>query len=127
MVLIRSRIESGPPRTRSFLLPERARPRTGGRPGSGNRPDRGEGPASTHASKTLLTLDMTDPTAGSVNLDLLAEPRLVVEPGLGARVSAVAGPVLQGLGYRLGRAQSSPEGGGTGPSWWEQRDGTTRI
>ena len=44
---------------------------------------------------------MTDPTTGSVDLDLLAEPRLVVEPGAAARVSAVAGPVLQGMGYRL--------------------------
>ncbi len=44
---------------------------------------------------------MTDPTAVSVDVDLLAEPRLVVEPGVAARVSAVAGPVLQGMGYRL--------------------------
>src|SRR5260370_15542383 len=101
MVLIRSRIESGPPRTRSFLLPERAQPGTGGGPGSGNRPDRSEGPASTHACKTLLTLDMTDPTTGSVDLDLLAEPRLVGEPGLAARVSAGTGPALPGLGHPL--------------------------
>jgi ribosome maturation factor RimP len=38
---------------------------------------------------------MTDPTAVSPDIDLLAEPRLVVEPGAAARVSAVAGPVLQ--------------------------------
>ena len=44
---------------------------------------------------------MTDPIAGSVDHDLLAEPRLVVEPGVAARVSAVATPVLQGMGYRL--------------------------
>ncbi|MGZ5872008.1 MAG: ribosome maturation factor RimP, partial [Bradyrhizobium sp.] len=44
---------------------------------------------------------MTDPTAGSVDTDLLAEPRLVVEPGVAARVSAIAIPVLQGMGYRL--------------------------
>ena len=52
---------------------------------------------------------MTDPTAGSVDIDLLAEPRLVVEPGVAARVSAVAGPVLQGLGYRLVRIKISAE------------------
>src|SRR5260370_42198496 len=102
MVLIRSRIESGPPRTRSFLLPERAQPRTGGGPGSGNRPDRSEGPASTHASKTLLPLDMTHPTTGYVDLDLLAERRLVVEPRLAARVSAVGGPALHQLGFWTG-------------------------
>src|SRR5229473_1590589 len=127
MVLIRSRIESGPPRTRSFLLPERALPRTGGRPGSGNRPDRSEGPASTHASKTLLTLDMTDPTAGSVDIDLLAEPRLVVEPGLAARVSAVAAPVLQGMGYRLVRIKISAESGCTVQIMAERPDGSMQI
>ena len=41
---------------------------------------------------------MTDPTPGSLETDLLAEPRLVVEPGVAARVSAVAAPVLQGMG-----------------------------
>src|SRR6266436_1770781 len=51
--------------------------------------------------RPILTLDMTDPTAGSVDTDLLAEPRLVVEPGMAARVSAVAGPVLPGTGYLL--------------------------
>ena len=45
---------------------------------------------------------MTDPTADSID-DLLAEPRLVVEPGVAARVSAVAAPVLQGMGFRLVR------------------------
>ena len=44
---------------------------------------------------------MTDPTTDPVDADLLAEQRLVVEPGAAARVSAVAGPVLQGMGYRL--------------------------
>jgi len=46
---------------------------------------------------------MTDPTAGSVDADLLAEPRLVVEPGAAAGGSAVAGPVLQGIAYLLVR------------------------
>ena len=62
-------------------------------------------------SQAALTLDMTDPTAGSVDTDLLAEPRLVVEPGMAARVSAVAGPVLQGMGYRLVRIKISGEAG----------------
>jgi ribosome maturation factor RimP len=56
---------------------------------------------------------MTDPTADSVDTDLLAEPRLVVEPGMAARVSAVAGPVLQGMGYRLVRIKISGEFGCT--------------
>jgi len=43
--------------------------------------------------RARLTLDMIDPTAGSMDAELLSEPRLVVEPGVAARVSAVAAPV----------------------------------
>jgi ribosome maturation factor RimP len=59
------------------------------------------------ADRKILTLDMTDPTHGSVDAELLAEPRLVVEPGVAARVSAIAAPVLQGMGYRLVRIKIS--------------------
>src|SRR6476661_3962032 len=74
-----------------------------------------------------LTLDMTDPTAGSMDTDLLAEPRLVVEPGLAARVSAVAGPVLQGMGYRLVRIKISGESGCTVQIMAERPDGSMQI
>ena len=70
---------------------------------------------------------MTDPTAGSVDFDLLAEPRLVVEPGVAARVSAVAGPVLQGMGYRLVRIKISGEVGCTVQIMAERPDGTMLI
>jgi ribosome maturation factor RimP len=70
---------------------------------------------------------MTDPTAGSVDADLLAEPRLVVEPGAAARVSAVAGPVLQGMGYRLVRIKISGEAGCTVQIMAERPDGTMQI
>jgi ribosome maturation factor RimP len=70
---------------------------------------------------------MTDPTAASVDIDLLAEPRLVVEPGVAARVSAVAGPVLQGLGYRLVRIKISAEAGCTVQIMAERPDGTMQI
>ena len=70
---------------------------------------------------------MTDPTAGSVDFDLLAEPRLVVEPGVAARVSAVAGPVLQGMGYRLVRIKISGEFGCTVQIMAERPDGTMLI
>jgi len=70
---------------------------------------------------------MTDPTAGSVDIDLLAEPRLVVEPGVAARVSAVAGPVLQGMGYRLVRIKISGESGCTVQIMAERPDGTMQI
>src|ERR1700712_4881203 len=77
--------------------------------------------------RPILTLDMTDPTADSVDIDLLAEPRLVVEPGMGARVSAVAGPVLQGMGYRLGRIKISAESGCTVQIMAERPDGSMQI
>src|SRR6201994_2191965 len=70
---------------------------------------------------------MTDPIAGSDELDLLAEPRLVVEPGAAARVSAVAGPVLQGMGYRLVRIKISGEAGCTVQIMAERPDGSMQI
>ena len=76
---------------------------------------------------SLLTLDMTDPISGSVDVDLLAEPRLVVEPGMAARVSAVAGPVLQGMGYRLVRIKISGESGCTVQIMAERPDGSMQI
>src|SRR5438309_3848227 len=77
--------------------------------------------------RAILTLDMTDPTSGSGDADLLAEPRLVVEPGMAARVSAVAGPVLQGMGYRLVRIKISGESGCTVQIMAERPDGSMQI
>src|SRR6201999_626773 len=70
---------------------------------------------------------MTEPTAGSMDAELLAEPRLVVEPGVAARVSAVAGPVLQQLGYRLVRIRISGEAGCTVQIMAERPDGSMQI
>jgi ribosome maturation factor RimP len=70
---------------------------------------------------------MTDPTEASVDTDLLAEPRLVVEPGVAARVSAVAAPVLQGMGYRLVRIKISGESGCTVQIMAERPDGSMQI
>src|SRR5947207_13554737 len=77
--------------------------------------------------RPILTLDMTDPILGSVDNDLLAEPRLVVEPGMAARVSAVATPVLQGMGYRLVRIRISGESGCTVQVMAERPDGSMQI
>ena len=90
-----------------------------------------------------LTLHMPHPTAGSVDTDLvadplaassansaadlLAEPRLVVEPGVAARVASVAAPVLQGMGYRLVRIRISGEAGCTVQVMAERPDGTMLI
>src|SRR3984957_3885479 len=70
---------------------------------------------------------MTDPTPVSVETDLLAEPRVVVERGAAARVSAVAGPVLQGMGYRLVRIKISGEAGCTVQIMAERPDGSMQI
>ena len=70
---------------------------------------------------------MTDPTPGSIDTDLLDEPRLVVEPGVAARVSAVAAPVLHGMGYRLVRIKISGEAGCTVQIMAERPDGSMQI
>ena len=70
---------------------------------------------------------MTEPTSGSPDAELLAEPRLVVEPGAAARVSAVAAPVLQGMGYRLVRIRISGEAGCTVQIMAERPDGSMQI
>ncbi|MDB5484198.1 MAG: hypothetical protein JWR73_1838 [Tardiphaga sp.] len=72
---------------------------------------------------------MTDETAAltETDLELLAEPRLVVEPGMGARVAAVAAPVLQGMGYRLVRIKISGELGCTVQIMAERPDGTMQL
>jgi len=70
---------------------------------------------------------MIDPTPGYVDAELLAEPRLVVEPGVAARVSAVAAPVLQQMGYRLVRIRISGEAGCTVQIMAERPDGTMQI
>jgi ribosome maturation factor RimP len=62
-----------------------------------------------------------------MDTELLAEPRLVVEPGVAARVSAVAGPVLQQMGYRLVRIRISGEAGCTVQIMAERPDGTMQI
>src|SRR3954452_21059543 len=102
-----------------------------------NQPDAGARPswprrtgiwgANPTQDRSNLTLDMTDPTADPVDPDLLAEPRLVVEPGVAARVSAVAAPVLQGMGYRLGRVKISAEAGCTVQIMAERPDGSMQI
>ncbi|HEY7844705.1 MAG TPA: ribosome maturation factor RimP [Bradyrhizobium sp.] len=70
---------------------------------------------------------MTEPTPGSMDAELLAEPRLVVEPGVAARVSAVAAPVLQQMGYRLVRIRISGEAGCTVQIMAERPDGSMQV
>jgi ribosome maturation factor RimP len=55
------------------------------------------------------------------------EPRLIVEPGLAARVAAIAEPVLAGLGYRLVRVRVSGLQGCTVQIMADRPDGTMTI
>jgi len=56
-----------------------------------------------------------------------AEPRLIVEPGLAARVAAIVEPVLEGLGFRLVRVRISGLSGCTVQVMAERPDGTMTI
>ena len=56
-----------------------------------------------------------------------AEPRLIVDPGLSARVAAIVEPVLEGLGYRLVRVRVSASEGCTVQVMAERPDGTMTI
>jgi ribosome maturation factor RimP len=55
------------------------------------------------------------------------EPRLIMEPGLAARVAAIAEPVLADLGYRLVRVRISALTGCTVQVMAERPDGTMTI
>jgi len=55
------------------------------------------------------------------------DPRLVAEPGLPARVAAIAEPVLEGLGYRLVRVKVSGADGGTVQVMAERPDGSMTV
>jgi ribosome maturation factor RimP len=55
------------------------------------------------------------------------EPRLLVEPGLAARVAAIAEPVIEGLGYRLVRVRVSPSAGLTVQIMVERPDGSMTV
>jgi len=55
------------------------------------------------------------------------EPRLIVEPGLPARVAAIAEPVVEQLGYRLVRVKISATDGCTVQIMAERPDGTMAV
>ena len=55
------------------------------------------------------------------------EPRLIVEPGLSARVATLAEPVIEQLGYRLVRVKVSGADGCTVQIMVERPDGTMVV
>ena len=56
-----------------------------------------------------------------------SEPRLIIEPGLAARVAAIAEPVLADLGYRLVRVRITAEAGCTVQVMAERPDGSMMV
>src|SRR6266849_2166638 len=109
--MIRSAFESGPSGTRSFLLPERP---IGARLGENARKNR-----RLQAPKKRMT-EAIETTQG-------AEKRLIVEPGLAARVAAIVEPVLESMSYRLVRVRVSGSDGCTVQVMAERPDGTMTI
>jgi len=63
----------------------------------------------------------------AIDVHDLAEPRLIIEQGMAARVAALATPVLSGLGYRLVRVRVSGTSGCTVQIMAERPDGTMLI
>ena len=57
----------------------------------------------------------------------MAEPRLITEQGVAARVAAIATPVLAGMGYRLVRVRVSASQGCTVQIMAERPDGSMLI
>ena len=58
---------------------------------------------------------------------IASEPRLIAEPGLAARVAAIAEPVIEGMGFRLVRVRISAADGCTVQVMAERPDGTLAI
>src|SRR3954464_4048824 len=58
---------------------------------------------------------------------LAADPRLIAEPGVAARVAGIVEPVLEGLGYRLVRVRISGAEGCTVQIMAERPDGSMSI
>jgi ribosome maturation factor RimP len=56
-----------------------------------------------------------------------ADPRLIIEPGLSARIAGIVEPVIEGLGYRLVRVRVSGSDGCTVQVMAERADGTMTI
>jgi ribosome maturation factor RimP len=65
--------------------------------------------------------------AGPIDPSALAEPRLIAETGVAARVAAIASPVLAGLGFRLVRVRISGLDGCTVQIMAERPDGSMSI
>src|SRR6185369_9544303 len=93
----RTGFESGSPGARSFLLPK------------------------------MPQSQAQEPMAAENAAPDTAERRLIVEPGLPARVATIAEPVIEGLGYRLVGVKVSSAEGCTVQVMAERPDGSMTV
>lgn len=63
----------------------------------------------------------------SPDAKIVADPRLIAEPGIAARIAAIAEPVIEGMGYRLVRVRISAADGCTVQVMAERPDGSLAI
>ena len=70
---------------------------------------------------------MNTGTPETIHTGPLAEPRLIAEPGIAARIAAIAEPVLGDLGYRLVRVRLSGLAGCTVQIMAERPDGSMTV
>lgn len=71
----------------------------------------------------MATSQMTRPQSARPD----HEPRLIIEPGLSARLGAIAEPIIEGLGYRLVRVKVSGADGCTVQIMAERPDGSMTV
>jgi ribosome maturation factor RimP len=71
--------------------------------------------------------DAVDTHAAPAAAPEAPEPRLIVEPGVAARVATIAEPVIEALGYRLVRVKVSPAEGCTVQIMAERPDGAMSV
>lgn len=74
---------------------------------------------------TAENIAVNDP--GPIDREALAEPRLVAETGMAARIAAIVAPLLVDLGFRLVRVKVSGLDGCTVQIMAERPDGTMTI
>jgi ribosome maturation factor RimP len=75
----------------------------------------------------MAATEALEATAAESAASSTTEPRLIVEPGLPARVAAIAEPVIESLGYRLVRVKVSAAEGCTVQIMAEQPDGSMTV
>jgi ribosome maturation factor RimP len=75
----------------------------------------------------MATTEALEASAAVSAASNATDPRLIVEPGLPARVAAIAEPVIESLGYRLVRVKVSASEGCTVQIMAEQPDGSMTV